>query len=123
MAQAAPGRRQRIHCAEFKAQAVQAVQASQQPGVSMAVAAMAHGINTHLPRHWILARAQASAGADGARAHPVGFISVPMPAPSVPPKPGGEPLRIEVRRGSTTVAVTWATPTCAGWHAGEAPAR
>lgn len=47
MDQATPGRRRRVHSAEFKAQAVQA---SQQPGVSMAAVAMAHGINANLLR-------------------------------------------------------------------------
>lgn len=50
MDQTSPGRRRRVHSAEFKSQAVEA---SQQPGVSMAAVAMAHGINANLLRRWV----------------------------------------------------------------------
>ncbi|MGN7877144.1 IS66-like element accessory protein TnpA [Roseateles sp. 22389] len=115
MDQAAPGRRRRVHSAEFKAQAVQA---SQQPGVSMAAVAMAHGINANLLRRWVHERAQPPVDAVAVGDKPVGFIALPMPAPSAQPEPSGEPIRIEVRRGSTTVAVTWpvaAADACAAW--------
>jgi transposase len=115
MDQAAPGRRRRIHSAEFKAQAVQA---SQQPGVSMAAVAMAHGINANLPRRWVHEMAQPPVDAVAVSDKPVGFIALPMPAPSAPPVPSGEPVRIEVRRGSTIIAVTWpagAADACAAW--------
>ncbi|MEO3714642.1 transposase [Roseateles flavus] len=62
MDQAAPGCRRRVHSAEFKAQAVRALQ---QPGVSMAAVAMAHGINANLLRRWVheFANSGAVAGA------------------------------------------------------------
>ncbi|MDG0857663.1 IS66-like element accessory protein TnpA [Roseateles puraquae] len=115
MDQVAPGRRRRIHSAEFKAQAVQA---SQQPGVSMAAVAMAHGINANLLRRWVHERAQPPADATAVSANTAGFIALPMPAQSAPAAPSGEPIRIEVRRGSTVVAVTWpvsAADACAAW--------
>ena len=115
MDQAAPGRRRRIHSAEFKAQAVQA---SQQPGVSMAAVAMAHGINANLLRRWVHERAQPPVDSAAESANPVGFIALPMPVPPTPPALGAEPIRIEVRRGSTVVAVTWpagAADACAAW--------
>jgi transposase len=115
MNQAAPGRRRRVHSAEFKAQAVQA---SQQPGVSMAAVAMAHGINANLLRRWVHEKVQLPVDALAVSEKPVGFIALPTPAPSAPPEPSGEPIRIEVRRGSTTVAVTWpagAADACAAW--------
>jgi transposase len=114
MDQAAPGRRRRVHSAEFKAQAVQA---SQQPGVSMAAVAMAHGINANLLRRWVHEMAQPPLDAVAVSDKPVGF-ALPMPAPSAPPEPSSEPIRIEVRRGSTVVAVTWpagAADACAAW--------
>ncbi|MDY0748075.1 transposase [Paucibacter sp. R3-3] len=104
MDQAAPGRRRRIHSAEFKAQAVQA---SQQPGVSMASVAMAHGINANLLRRWVHERAQPLVDAVTVSEKPVGFISLPMPAPAAPPTPSAESVRIEVRRGATTIVLTW----------------
>ncbi len=115
MDEAAPGRRRRIHSAEFKAQAVQA---AQQPGVSMAAVAMAHGINANLLRRWVHERAQAPLDAAAISPNPVGFIALPMPAPSAPPASSAEPIRIEVRRGSTTVVVTWpagVADACAAW--------
>lgn len=115
MDQAAPGRRRRVHSAEFKAQAVQA---SQQPGVSMAAVAMAHGINANLLRRWVHERAQPPIDAAAVDANPVGFIALPMPAPPTPPGQSAEPIHIEVRRGSTIVAVTWpasAAEACASW--------
>lgn len=115
MDQAAPGRRRRVHSAEFKAQAVQA---SQQPGVSMAAVAMAHGINANLLRRWVNESAQSPIDVVPVSDKPVGFIALPMPAPSAQPEPSGEPIRIEVRRGSITIAVTWPTgaaDACAAW--------
>ena len=115
MDQAAPGRRRRVHSAEFKAQAVQA---AQQPGVSMAAVAMAHGINANLLRRWVHERAQPPIDAATISPDPVGFIALPMPAPSAPPEPSSGTIRIEVRRGSTVVAVTWpasAADACAAW--------
>ncbi|MBR8834648.1 MAG: transposase [Stigonema ocellatum SAG 48.90 = DSM 106950] len=115
MDQAAPGRRRRLHSAEFKAQAVQA---SQQPGVSMAAVAMAHGINANLLRRWVHEKARPPVAALAVSDKPAAFIELPMPAPSAPPASSAEPIRIEVRRGSTTIAVTWpasAADACAAW--------
>ena len=115
MDQAAPGRRRRVHSAEFKAQAVQA---AQQPGVSMAAVAMTYGINANLLRRWVHERAQPPADAAAISPNPVGFIALPVPAPSAPPASSAEPIRIEVRRGSTTIAMTWpsgAADACAAW--------
>ena len=115
MDQAAPGRRRRVHSAEFKAQAVQA---AQQPGVSMAAVAMAHRINANLLRRWVHERAQPPADVAAISPNPVGFIALPVPAPSAPPASSAEPIRIEVRRGSTTIAMTWpsgAADACAAW--------
>ena len=47
----AAGRRRRKHSDEFKARAVRACE---QPGVSMAAVALAHGINANLLRRWVL---------------------------------------------------------------------
>jgi len=115
MDQAAPGRRRRVHSAEFKAQAVQA---SQQPGVSMAAVAMAHGINANLLRRWVHETARPPTDAPAVSANPVGFIALPMQAASAPSEASSEPIRIEVRRGTTVIAVTWpasAADACAAW--------
>jgi transposase len=94
-------RRRRLHSDEFKADAVAA---ASQPGMSMASVALARGINANLLRRWVReaemppARALANAG----RAH---RRSVPVQLPE-PAAPAGE-IRIEVRRGATTVTVAW----------------
>ena len=84
----------------------------------MAAVAMAHGINANLLRRWVHEMAQPPVDAVAVSDKPVGFIALPMPAPSAQPEPSGEPIRIEVRRGSTIVAVTWpagAADACAAW--------
>src|SRR6516225_10447383 len=97
----APRRRRRIHSEEFKAQAVKSCK---QPGVSVASVAMANGINANLLRRWVQAAASPAAVTPMSDAEPVGFIALPMPtAPTLPT----EPIRIELQRGSTIIAVTW----------------
>ena len=99
-------RRRRRHSAEFRAEAVRACQ---QPGVSVAAIALARGLNANLLRRWVL-RAER------------GTLLVPSrsAAPSVPIENAGgfvpvrisssapeAAIRIEVRRGSSTVTVEW----------------
>lgn len=86
----------------------------------MAAVAMAHGINANLLRRWVHERAQPPVEAVTVSEKPAGFIELPMPMPTppAPPAPSAEPIRIEVRRGATTIAVTWlpsAADACAAW--------
>jgi transposase len=108
----APRRRRRIHSEEFKAQAVESCK---QPGVSVASVAMTNGINANLLRRWVQAAASTPAVTPMPNAEPVGFIALPMPAA---PTTQAEPIRIELQRGQTTIAVTWpvtAADACAAW--------
>ncbi|MFT3815872.1 MAG: transposase [Acidovorax sp.] len=120
--QAGPRRRRRMHSDEFKADAVAACA---QPGMSMAAVAMAHGINANLLRRWVheaevkprseVVCADVNDGAKAQEPKTV-FVSVSLPAPA-PPAPAPD-IRIELRRGSTTVSVTWpagAAVDCAAW--------
>jgi len=108
----APRRRRRTHSEEFKAHAVESCK---QPGVSVASVAMANGINANLLRRWLQTAASPATVTPMPDAEPVGFIALPMPAaPTVPT----EPIRIELQRGPTTIAVTWpanAAAACATW--------
>ena len=84
----------------------------------MAAIALARGLNTNLVHKW-RRQASRSAGMPVARKaratvptpRESEFISLPMPA--VPTE-----IRVEIRRGATTVAVRWplsAAEACAAW--------
>ena len=89
------------------------------PGASVAAVAMSHGLNANLVHRW---RRLAAAGASRASAKIVpptsaemGFVAVPLPAATAPALPD---IRIELRRGATSIAVTWpigAAAECASW--------
>jgi transposase len=104
-------RRRRKHSDEFKADSVAA---AAQPGVSMASVALARGINANLLRRWVQ-EAELSPG----RVVPKTAVSatfVPMRLP--PAAAGGGEIRIDVRRGATTITVAWpvaAAAECANW--------
>jgi transposase len=105
-------RRRRLHSDEFKADAVAV---ALQPGVSMASVALARGINANLLRRWVREAElpPAKALVKAALAVPT-FVPVQLPEPVAP---AGE-IRIDVRRGATTITVAWpmaAAAECAGW--------
>jgi len=110
-------RRRRLHSDEFKADAVAACT---QPGVSMAAVALSRGVNANLLRRWVREaelRTTPKPPMIEARAE----ATAPMPAPFVPlqlPAPVAKDIRVELRRGPTTVSVTWpaeAAGECALW--------
>ena len=112
------GRRRRRHSDEFKASAVAACQ---QPGVSMAAVAMAHGINANLLRRWVRdgeTKAGIAAHSEQTCEAPAlprpAFVPVTLPRAAQPTPE----IRIEVRRGPLTIAVTWpstAASECGAW--------
>ncbi len=122
--QAGSGRRRRMHSDDFKADAVAACA---QPGMSMAAVAMAHGINANLLRRWVH-EAQLKPRSEVMRANVVDgtkaqepktvFVPVSLPTPTPTPPAQAPDIRIELRRGPTTVTVTWpagAASDCAVW--------
>lgn len=111
----APGRRRRrLHSDEFKADAIAA---AAQPGMSMAAVAMARGINANLLRRWVREAEVLSVKAlpnSAPTPSPTAFVAVQMPAPA---SPVGD-IRVELRRGPTTITVAWpmaALAECASW--------
>lgn len=105
-------RRRRLHSDEFKADAVAA---ATQPGVSMASVALARGINANLLRRWVR-EAEVLPAKALAKATPAAPAFVPVHLPD-PVTPDGE-IRIDVRRGATTITVAWpmaAAAECASW--------
>jgi transposase len=112
-------RRRRLHSDEFKAIVVASCM---QPGISMAAVAMANGVNANLLRRWVR-EAEMRRGGDLAvplmapkslvKATPAAFVPMELPAKSAAPD-----IRIELRRGATSVTVTWPTDAaaeCAAW--------
>ena len=107
-------RRRRVHSAEFKAQVVAACSA---PGVSVAAVAMANGVNANLARRWVVDAERGGGGALATAASgAVARTFVPLQLPSVQTPPVD--IRIELRRGATTINVSWpcaAVSECATW--------
>ena len=106
-------RRRRTHSAEFKAQVVAACIS---PGVSIAAVAMAHGVNSNLARRWVLEAERRGGGAlaTASSAMPTAFVAVQLPPAETEPAT----IRIELRRGTTTINVSWpcaAALDCAAW--------
>ena len=112
-------RRRRLHSDEFKANAVASCV---RPGLSMAAVAMANGVNANLLRRWVRA-AEMHPGAGlpnalpaldrGVAETPAAFIPMQLPA-----KTAAADIRIELRRGATSISVAWpaeAATECAAW--------
>ncbi len=112
-------RQKRQHSEEFR-QAV--IQACCEAGASVAGVALANGLNANLVRKWMaqrgveppsrrmpVARKEAAPAAAAAEFVPVHVASAPVP-------PAG--IRIEVRRGGSTVQIEWplqAAGDCGAW--------
>jgi transposase len=109
-------RRRRNHSAEFKALVVDACS---RPGASVAAVAMANGVNANLARRWIVAaerRLGGGAALPTVRSAIAPTTFVPLGLPAAEPQPA--PIRIELRRGATTIDVSWpggAAAECAAW--------
>lgn len=112
-------RRRRLHSDEFKANAVASCM---RPGMSMAAVAMANGVNANLLRRWVRA-AEMRPGAEVAHAlaapdRRVGQTSAPFISMDLPAKTAAADIRIELRRGATSISVAWPTDAaaeCAAW--------
>ncbi|MCZ2413741.1 MAG: transposase [Burkholderiales bacterium] len=103
--------RRRKHGAQLKAQVLARCA---QPGASVARVALEHGLNANLVHRW----RRIAEGRERSRptVHPVSeFIALPIEAPAVVPPAD---IRIELRRGTLNVSVTWpasAAAECAHW--------
>lgn len=95
----------RRHGAELRAQVLSECE---QPGASVASVAMSHGINANVVHKW---RRLANAAASPVTS----FIPVALPAR---PAAAQQDIRVELRRGATTMIITWPTTAaaeCAAW--------
>ena len=100
-------RRRRRQSVPFKAEAVAACR---QPGISIAAAALARGLNANLLRRWVVEAERAATMPvavpsdipSNALESAKGFVPIALTSSAV-----DSVIRIEVRRGSSTVSVQW----------------
>jgi transposase len=90
----------------------------EQPGASVARVAQSHGLNANMVHAWRRQERVAAAPQDANAAVPAPqFIALPLPLP--PSTAGALPdIRIELRRGATTVSIIWpgqAASACGAW--------
>jgi transposase len=90
-----------------------------EPGASVAAVAQAHGLNANLVHKW---RRQGRPFTSASNAPPVdnkvagAFVALQLPAP--PTQQASPDIRIELRRGATTITIAWPAQTaveCAAW--------
>jgi transposase len=96
----------RRHSAELKKQILAECA---RPGASVASVALSHGINANVVHKW-----RRLVGGNQPEVQPT-FVPVSLPPPT---SPASADIRIELRRGAASVAVTWpiaAAAECAAW--------
>jgi transposase-like protein len=98
-------RKRRRHSEEFKRQVVAACL---QPGVSVAAIALANGLNANYLRRWVREHREASEppgpAGESVETGCASFVPVTiMPSPHPPLLE----IRLDVRRGGTTVQMAW----------------
>lgn len=103
IAKPAPRRTRRKYDAEFRAQVIEA---SLHPGVSVAAVALANGLNANMLRKWVREHRQAGGSDKSGTELPVGLPSTMVPVKGAPNAPVAE-IRIDVRRGGSTVQMAW----------------
>jgi transposase-like protein len=114
-------RHRRSHSAEFKAKVIHACA---EPGVSVSAVALAHGLNANLVRRWLngrgvdrmsaLVRKGAQPVEQQSRGATVGTF---LPVQIVQDRAATD-IRLELRRGSSVVIVTWPVhdgAACGAW--------
>lgn len=112
--QGMPGRPRRRHSAEFKARLIEECR---RPGISMASVALANGINANLLRTWVVRHAR-SGGSMLPPPTPAKEEFIALPSAASPASARVADIRIELRRGATSVTITWpaqASAECAVW--------
>lgn len=116
----APRRR---HSAEFK---MEVVSACGEPGASVAAVALAFGLNANMVRQWLRGRGFKRVGGavvvvPAATTRSQQFVPMALPAQVTAKPPAASPaqdIRVEVRRGTLQVNVSWpqsAGADCAVW--------
>ena len=108
----------RKHSAEFRAEVLQACR---QSGASVAAIALRSGLNANVVHRWLSQDGRTRDGGGGNRGAVTRnagreFLPLQLPQPAVAtPSPD---IRVEVRRGASSVTVNWplqASAECAAW--------
>ena len=108
----------RKHSAEFRAEVLQACR---QSGASVAAIALRSGLNANVVHRWLSQDGRTLDGGGGNRGAVIRnsgteFLPLQLPQPTVAaPSPD---IRVEVRRGASSVTVNWplqASAECAAW--------
>ena len=88
-----------------------------EPGASVAAVAQSHGLNANLVHKWRRqrrARPGEATAIEGTAAS--GFVPLALPAPTA--APAIPDIRVELRRGATTMNIAWpgaSAAECAAW--------
>jgi transposase len=110
---AKPGAPRRKHSTELKAAVVEECG---RPGASVAAIALTRGLNANLVHQWLRS---ASSKPQTALIDKPRFVEMKLPTlVGAPPAPVARDIRIELRRGATSISVAWPTEAaaqCAAW--------
>jgi transposase len=108
----------RAHAPQLRAQVLAECD---RPGASVAKVALSHGLNANLVHKWRRDKREGGGSTGGVQASCVEFIGLPLAPPT--PAPIAEvaaDIRLELRRGATTISISWpvaAGAECAAWLA------
>ena len=84
----------------------------------MAAVALAHGLNANLLRRWVVEKKSIGlTPAPATSPQQQEFLALPL-VTGVQSSPAAGEIRIELRRGATTVTISWPTQAageCAAW--------
>lgn len=112
-------RRKRVgaHPAQLRAQVLAECS---QPGASVARVALGHGLNANLVHKWRRDQRAGDAGAVVESGGGEAFIALPMPVSTQATSSGNADIRLELRKGASTISVSWPVQEaaqCAAWLA------
>ena len=101
-------RQRRKHSKEFKAELISECQ---QPGVSLASVALAHGLNDNLLRRWVK-----EFSGEGKALPPAKLVRVKVESSQT--LPSNSDIQFEIHRGATRIYINWPileAQACAQW--------
>lgn len=107
--------KRRFYSPELK---LQVVETCAHPGASIAGVALQHGINTNIVHRWIREYSQGTLVVQQQAFVPVTLSTEPEPVVTKPVVVGTPEIRMELRRGTSSVTVMWPSELagdCGAW--------